>query len=161
VLLLLVKAADRLNAAAAMAHDEADVDGQRGVIVQTASISAYDAQVTMVPYAAAKGGVTSMVPPMARGLALLGISGHRTRRVRYGAALGADDPGSARTRQRVPETRRTSRGVRHPGRSHRADAVSQHLNAQVICVDGGARLWADMIQDWSLLASRLFRSSAG
>lgn len=40
--------------AAAFARNEPDDDGQRGVIVQTASISAFDGHVTMVPYAAAK-----------------------------------------------------------------------------------------------------------
>jgi NAD(P)-dependent dehydrogenase (short-subunit alcohol dehydrogenase family) len=62
----------RLSAVAFAANDPDD-DGQRGVIVQTASISAYDGQVTMVPYAAAKGAVVSMVLPMARDLAPLGV----------------------------------------------------------------------------------------
>jgi 3-hydroxyacyl-CoA dehydrogenase / 3-hydroxy-2-methylbutyryl-CoA dehydrogenase len=60
-------------AAAAFAANEPDADGGRGVIVQTASISAFDGQVTMVPYAAAKGAVVSMTLPMARDLAPLGI----------------------------------------------------------------------------------------
>jgi NAD(P)-dependent dehydrogenase (short-subunit alcohol dehydrogenase family) len=59
--------------AAAFAGNEPDKDGQRGVIVQTASISAFDGQVTMVPYAAAKGAVVSMILPMARDLAPLGV----------------------------------------------------------------------------------------
>jgi NAD(P)-dependent dehydrogenase (short-subunit alcohol dehydrogenase family) len=59
--------------AAAFAANEPDDDGQRGVIVHTASISAFDGQVTMVPYAAAKGAVVSMILPMARDLAPLGI----------------------------------------------------------------------------------------
>jgi len=59
-------------AAAAFAGNESDGDGQRGVIVQTASISAFDGQVTMVPYAAAKGAIVSMTLPMARDLAPIG-----------------------------------------------------------------------------------------
>ena len=62
----------RLSAAAFAGH-EPDDDGERGVIVQTASISAFDGQVTMVPYAAAKGAIVSMVLPMARDLAPLGV----------------------------------------------------------------------------------------
>lgn len=60
-------------AAAAFTANEPDEDGQRGVIVQTASISAFDGQVTMVPYAAAKGAIVAMVLPMARDLAPIGV----------------------------------------------------------------------------------------
>jgi NAD(P)-dependent dehydrogenase (short-subunit alcohol dehydrogenase family) len=60
-------------AAAAFAANDPDADGQRGVIVQTASISAFDGQVTMVPYAAAKGAIVSMTLPMARDLAPIGV----------------------------------------------------------------------------------------
>ena len=56
-------------AAAAFAENDPDDDGERGVIVQTASISAFDGQVTMVPYAAAKGAIVAMTLPMARDLA--------------------------------------------------------------------------------------------
>ena len=60
-------------AAAAFAGNGPDEHGQRGVIVQTASISAFDGQMTMVPYAAAKGAVVGMTLPMARDLAPLGV----------------------------------------------------------------------------------------
>lgn len=59
--------------AAAFASNVPDEDGQRGVIVQTASISAFDGQEAMVPYAAAKGAIVSMTLPMARDLAPLGV----------------------------------------------------------------------------------------
>lgn len=59
--------------AAAFAGNEPDGDGQRGVLVHTASISATDGQVTMVPYAAAKAAVAGMVLPMARDLAPIGV----------------------------------------------------------------------------------------
>jgi NAD(P)-dependent dehydrogenase (short-subunit alcohol dehydrogenase family) len=60
-------------AAAAFAANDPDKDGQRGVIVQTASIGAFDGQATMVPYAAAKGAIVGMTLPMARDLAPLGV----------------------------------------------------------------------------------------
>ena len=60
-------------AASAFADNEPDDDGERGVIVQTASISAFDGQTTMVPYAAAKGAIVSMTLPMARDLAAIGV----------------------------------------------------------------------------------------
>jgi 3-hydroxyacyl-CoA dehydrogenase / 3-hydroxy-2-methylbutyryl-CoA dehydrogenase len=60
-------------AAAAFADNEPNENGERGVIVQTASISAFDGQATMVPYAAAKGAIVAMTLPMARDLAPLGV----------------------------------------------------------------------------------------
>ncbi len=48
-------------------------DGERGVIVSTASVAAYEGQVGQVAYAASKGGVVGMTLPMARDLAPLGI----------------------------------------------------------------------------------------
>ena len=60
-------------AAAAMAKLPADDDGQRGVIVHTASVAAYEGQIGQVPYSASKGGIVGMTLPMARDLARLGI----------------------------------------------------------------------------------------
>ena len=59
-------------AAAAIGESE-PVDGDRGVIINTASIAAYEGQVGQLPYAAAKGGVVSMTLVAARDLAPLGI----------------------------------------------------------------------------------------
>lgn len=60
-------------AAARMASREADVDGARGVIINTASIAAFDGQAGQVAYAASKGAIVGMTLPMARDLAPLGI----------------------------------------------------------------------------------------
>jgi NAD(P)-dependent dehydrogenase (short-subunit alcohol dehydrogenase family) len=48
-------------------------DGERGVIINTASVAAYDGQIGQVAYAASKGGVVSMTLPIARELARFGI----------------------------------------------------------------------------------------
>jgi NAD(P)-dependent dehydrogenase (short-subunit alcohol dehydrogenase family) len=61
------------SAAAAMAGNEPDEDGGRGVIVLTSSVAAYEGQMGQVAYAAAKGGILSMVLPAARDLARNGI----------------------------------------------------------------------------------------
>ena len=55
-------------AAEAMAGTE-PVDGERGVIVNTASIAAFDGQIGQAAYAASKGGVVGMTLPIARDLA--------------------------------------------------------------------------------------------
>ena len=48
-------------------------DGERGVIVNTASVAAYEGQVGQVAYAASKGGIVGMTLPMARDLAASGV----------------------------------------------------------------------------------------
>jgi len=60
-------------AAAAMAQNEGGDDAERGVIINTASVAAFDGQVGQVAYAATKGGVVGMTLPIARDLAGLGI----------------------------------------------------------------------------------------
>jgi NAD(P)-dependent dehydrogenase (short-subunit alcohol dehydrogenase family) len=55
--------------AAAQMTQQEPVDGERGVIVNTASIAAYDGQIGQVAYSASKGGVVSMTLPIARDLA--------------------------------------------------------------------------------------------
>ncbi len=60
-------------AAAAMAKNEPDEKTERGVIVNTASIAAFDGQMGQVAYAATKGGIVGMTLPMARDLSKQGI----------------------------------------------------------------------------------------
>ncbi|ASK34743.1 3-hydroxyacyl-CoA dehydrogenase [Alcanivorax sp. N3-2A] len=60
-------------AAAVMAENEPGDDNERGLIVNTASVAAFDGQVGQVAYAATKGGVVGMTLPIARDLAPLGI----------------------------------------------------------------------------------------
>jgi NAD(P)-dependent dehydrogenase (short-subunit alcohol dehydrogenase family) len=60
-------------AAAAMSQNPAGKDGERGVIISTASIAAYDGQIGQVAYAASKAGVVGMTLPAARDLSKSGI----------------------------------------------------------------------------------------
>ncbi|WP_440222385.1 SDR family NAD(P)-dependent oxidoreductase [Dokdonella sp. MW10] len=60
-------------AAAAMQGEPAGEDGERGVIVNTASVAAYEGQIGQAAYSASKGGVVGMTLPMARELARFGI----------------------------------------------------------------------------------------
>jgi NAD(P)-dependent dehydrogenase (short-subunit alcohol dehydrogenase family) len=60
-------------AAAAMSSNEPDDGGERGVIVNTASIAAFDGQVGQAAYSASKGGVAGMTLPIARELGRSGI----------------------------------------------------------------------------------------
>jgi NAD(P)-dependent dehydrogenase (short-subunit alcohol dehydrogenase family) len=60
-------------AAAAMQQNAPNAAGERGVIVMTASVAAFDGQIGQVAYAASKGGIVAMTLPMARDLASSGI----------------------------------------------------------------------------------------
>jgi len=60
-------------AAELMQHNDAGVDGERGVIINTASVAAYEGQIGQAAYSASKGGVVGMTLPMARELARFGI----------------------------------------------------------------------------------------
>ena len=60
-------------AAQVMSGNEPDADGERGVIVNTASVSAFEGQLGQAAYSASKGGVASMTLPIARELARVGI----------------------------------------------------------------------------------------
>jgi NAD(P)-dependent dehydrogenase (short-subunit alcohol dehydrogenase family) len=60
-------------AAAAMQANAPNEEGERGVIVMTASVAAFDGQIGQVAYSASKGGIVAMTLPMARDLASAGI----------------------------------------------------------------------------------------
>jgi NAD(P)-dependent dehydrogenase (short-subunit alcohol dehydrogenase family) len=61
------------TAAAAMQANTPNEEGERGLIIMTASVAAFDGQIGQIAYSASKGGVVGMTLPMARDLASLGI----------------------------------------------------------------------------------------
>ncbi len=128
-------------AAEAMAGNEPTPGGERGVIVNTASVAAFDGQVGQVAYAASKGGVAAMTLPVARDLASLGI------RVMAIAPGIFDTPMMAG----LPEAARESLGKQVPfpprlGRPEEYAALVRHiienemLNGEVIRLDGAIRM---------------------
>ena len=66
-------------AAAQMVKNEPMTDGERGVIINTASVAAFDGQIGQAAYAASKAGVAGMTLPIAREFAYHGISRHDHR----------------------------------------------------------------------------------
>jgi NAD(P)-dependent dehydrogenase (short-subunit alcohol dehydrogenase family) len=60
-------------AADAMSRNEPEATGERGVLISTASVAAYDGQIGQAAYSASKGGIVGMTLPIARDLAKLGI----------------------------------------------------------------------------------------
>ncbi|QFT46616.1 3-oxoacyl-[acyl-carrier-protein] reductase FabG [Roseivivax sp. THAF40] len=128
-------------AARMVAQDPLDPDGARGVIVNTASVAAYDGQIGQLAYAASKGGVVGMTLPMARDLADKGI---RVCTIAPGLFLTP-------LMETLPEEVQTSLGAQVPFPSRLgkpeeyADMVSQitrnpMLNGEVIRLDGAIRM---------------------
>ncbi len=128
-------------AAAAISQVEPDAGGERGVIINTASVAAFEGQIGQVAYAASKGGIAAMALPAARELARLGI------RVMTIAPGIFDTPLLAG----LPAEVRTSLGKQPPfpnrlGRPLEFAALARHivenemLNAELIRLDGGLRL---------------------
>jgi NAD(P)-dependent dehydrogenase (short-subunit alcohol dehydrogenase family) len=128
-------------AAAAMLGNAPDAGGERGVVVLTASIAAYDGQIGQIAYAASKGGVVAMTLPAARDL-----SGNHIRVCTIAPGL-FDTPLLAG----LPEDAREALGaqVPHPGRlGHPGEyaALAAHivenamLNGEVIRLDGALRM---------------------
>lgn len=128
-------------AAAAMQLNAPNDEGERGVIVLTASVAAYDGQIGQVAYSASKGGIASMTLPMARDLSSLGI------RVMTIA------PGVFRTPMvaGLPQEAQDSLGRQVPfpprlGRPDEFAALVAHicensmLNGEVIRLDGAIRM---------------------
>jgi NAD(P)-dependent dehydrogenase (short-subunit alcohol dehydrogenase family) len=60
-------------AATAMSHNDPGADNERGAIVNTASIAAFDGQIGQAAYSASKGGIVGMTLPIARDLAVVGV----------------------------------------------------------------------------------------
>ncbi|HEX6257741.1 MAG TPA: 3-hydroxyacyl-CoA dehydrogenase [Euzebyales bacterium] len=126
---------------AAMMDNEPDAVGERGVIVNTASVAAFDGQIGQAAYSASKGGVAAMTLPVAREFATHGI------RVATIAPGIFDTPMMAG----LPEKARESLGdqVPFPSRLGRPDEYAalalhivgnQMLNGEVIRLDGAIRM---------------------
>ena len=128
-------------AAAVMAQNESNDDGERGVIVNTASVAAFDGQIGQAAYAASKGGVVGMTLPIARDLARTGI---RVMTIAPGIfetpmMAGMTDEIRASLAAQVP----------FPSRLGRPDEYAQlarhifenpMLNGEVIRLDGAIRM---------------------
>ncbi|WP_068273273.1 SDR family oxidoreductase [Aldersonia kunmingensis] len=126
--------------AAAIARQEPLEEGGRGVIINTASIAAYEGQVGQLPYAAAKGGVVGMTLVAARDLSPLGI---RVVSIAPGTintpAYGkAADQLEEYWGKQVPFPKRMGRSTEY-AQLALAIAENDYLNGEVIRLDGALR----------------------
>jgi NAD(P)-dependent dehydrogenase (short-subunit alcohol dehydrogenase family) len=127
-------------AAAAMARVEPQADGERGAIVCTASVAAFDGQIGQAAYGASKAGVAGMTLPVARDLSAIGV------RVNTIAPGTMDTALFARATPQIKEA--LGQQVLFPKRMGHADEfaslalellTNSYLNAEVIRLDGGIR----------------------
>lgn len=130
-------------AAAAIAEGTPDAGGERGVIINTASVAAFDGQIGQAAYAASKGAIASLTLPAARELARFGI------RVMTIAPGIFETPMMAGMTPQVRES--LSAGVPFPprlGKPEEYAALVRHiiensmLNGEVIRLDGALRMAA-------------------
>ena len=130
-------------AAAVMQHNEPEESGERGIIINTASVAAFDGQIGQAAYSASKGGIVAMTLPIAREFAKLGI---RVMTIAPGIfetplLMGMPDEVKASLGQQVPFPSRL-------GKPHEYAALAKHiienqmLNGEVIRLDGAIRMAA-------------------
>lgn len=128
-------------AALAMEHNEPNVEGERGVIINTASVAAYDGQIGQAAYSASKGGIVGMTLPIARDLARSGIRVMTIAPGLFETPLLAALPEEARLSlgQQVPFPSRLGRPAEY---AMLAKSIIENpmLNGEVIRLDGAIRM---------------------
>jgi NAD(P)-dependent dehydrogenase (short-subunit alcohol dehydrogenase family) len=128
-------------AAAAMAKNQPNADGERGVIINTASVAAFDGQIGQAAYSASKGGVVGMTLPIARDLSSLGIRVCTIAPGTFETPMLAGLPDDARKAlaaqipfpQRLGQPREYAALVRHI-------VENAMLNGETIRLDGALRM---------------------
>ncbi len=132
----------RIGAAAIARTEPADADGQRGVVINTASIAGLEGQTGQIAYSASKGGIIGMTVPAARDLAAIGV---RVNTICpgiidtpiYGSGAGSEEF-KAKLVAPVVFPRRMGAAAEF---AHlvRALIENDYMNAEVIRFDGGIR----------------------
>jgi NAD(P)-dependent dehydrogenase (short-subunit alcohol dehydrogenase family) len=130
-------------AATAMSHNEPDADGERGVVVNLASVAAFDGQIGQAAYSSSKGGIVGMTLPVARDLSASGI------RVNTVAPGLIDTPIYGEGEQAEEFKAKLGQSVLFPKRlGQPAELASMvvecvrnpYMNGEVVRVDGGIRM---------------------
>jgi NAD(P)-dependent dehydrogenase (short-subunit alcohol dehydrogenase family) len=128
-------------AAAAMSQNEPDDDGERGAVVMTASIAAYDGQIGQTAYSASKGGVVGLTLPAARDLSRQGIRVCTIAPGTFDTPLLAALPQEARDElgKQVPFPSRLGQPAEFAALACHI-AENRMLNGETIRLDGALRM---------------------
>ncbi len=130
-------------AASAMNKNEPDEDGQRGAIVNTASVAAYDGQIGQAAYSASKGGIVGMTLTIARDLAAPGIRVNTIAPGLIDTPIYGEGEGAEAFKEKL------GKDVLFPRRLGKSSEfatmaleliTNSYMNAQDIRVDGGIRM---------------------
>ncbi len=128
-------------AAAVMQHNKPDADGERGLIIHTASVAAFEGQVGQPAYAASKAAVAGMVLPLARELARFGIRVMGIAPGIFGTPMMAGLPQEAQDSlgRQVPFPPRLGRPEEY-AELVAAICTNRMLNGETIRIDGAIRM---------------------
>ena len=128
-------------AAEAMSANEPEATGERGVLISTASVAAYDGQIGQAAYAASKGGVVGMTLPIARDLAKTGIRNMTIAPGIFGTPMlfGMPQDVQDALAASVPFPSRLGTPADYAKLVHQI-VTNEMLNGEVIRLDGAIRL---------------------
>ena len=128
-------------AAEVMSASEPTESGERGVIINTASVAAFDGQIGQVAYSASKGGVVAMTLPTARELARFGVRVMTIAPGIFDTPMMASLPAAARESlgQQVPFPSRLGKPAEYAALV-RHIIENEMLNGEVIRLDGAIRM---------------------
>jgi NAD(P)-dependent dehydrogenase (short-subunit alcohol dehydrogenase family) len=127
--------------AEAMSHNDPDEQGQRGVVVNTASVAAYDGQIGQIAYSASKGAIVGMTLPAARDLASLGIRVCTIAPGLFNTPLlaGLPEPAREALAANIPFPKRLGEPSEYAALA-RAIVENPMLNGETIRIDGSLRM---------------------
>lgn len=133
----------RLAATAMSQTDPLDATGERGAIVNTASVAAYDGQIGQAAYSASKGGVVGMTLPIARDLSAVGIRVNTIAPGLIDTPIYGQGDGAEAFKEKL------KKDVLFPQRLGTSEefatlavelATNSYMNAESIRIDGGIRM---------------------
>ena len=131
------------QAATVMSRNEPDEDGQRGAIVNLASVAAFDGQIGQASYSASKGGVVGMTLPVARDLSAAGIRLNTVAPGLIDTPIYGEGPDSDAFKAKLGESVLFPKrlGVPEELASMVLECLTNsYMNGEVIRVDGGIRM---------------------
>jgi NAD(P)-dependent dehydrogenase (short-subunit alcohol dehydrogenase family) len=133
----------RLAAAAMSKQDPVDAEGQRGAIVNMASVAAFDGQIGQAAYSASKGGVVGLTLPVARDLSAVGIRVNTIAPGLIDTPIYGQGEGSEKFKANLGQNVLFPKRLGHA--SELASMVAElitndYMNGETLRVDGGIRM---------------------